>query len=122
MSKVADVADNLNDSRKVGKLSDFGNGTKVYLRETVNTNNPLEHIKYTEKVKEQMKLGDFHSFLKAVDAFGGDGKITQIVGRDGIVRTKVEISGGYKGREGVFEYIIEPDNTVNHRFFRPHQY
>lgn len=122
MSKVADVADNLNDSRKVGKLSDFGNGTKVYLRETVNTNNPLEHIKYTEKVKEQMKLGDFHSFLKAVDAFGSNGKITQIVGRDGIVRTKVEISGGYKGREGVFEYIIEPDNTVNHRFFRPHQY
>ena len=32
---------------------------------------------------------------------------------------KLEIPGSYKGKDGVFEYIIEPDNTVNHRFFRP---
>ena len=27
-----------------------------------------------------------------------------------------EISGSYKNQDGVFEYIIEPDNTINHRF------
>ncbi|ONK25397.1 hypothetical protein BVE84_10115 [Streptococcus azizii] len=86
-----------------------------------STKNPLENIEYTDKVKKQMKQGDFHSFPEAVDSFGADGEITKIVGGDGITRTKVEISGSYKGREGVFEYIIEANNTVNHRFFRPLQ-
>ena len=66
-----------------------------------------------------MNQGDFHSFPKIVDNYGGLGKIETITGGDKIVRTKVSIDGGYKGREGVFEYIIEPDGiTVNHRFFR----
>ena len=41
-------------------------------------------------------------------------------GGDGVVRLEVEIKGGNKKKEGVFEYIIEPDGkTVNHRLFRP---
>ncbi|MCZ6104403.1 hypothetical protein [Campylobacter ureolyticus] len=40
------------------------------------------------------------------------------IGKDGVKRTKIEISGSYKNQDGVFEYIIEPDNTINHRFFR----
>lgn len=66
-----------------------------------------------------MRQGDFHSFPDAVDSFGADGKITKITGGDGISRTKLEISGSFKGRDCVFEYIIESDYTVNHRFFRP---
>ena len=82
--------------------------------------NPLENIEYTNKVKKQMKLGDYHSFPESVDAFGADGNTTTIIGGDGVVRLKVEIKGGYKKKEGVFEYIIEPDGkTVNHRLFRP---
>lgn len=54
------------------------------------------------------------------DLVGADGKATQIVGGDGITRTKIEISGSYKGKDGTFEYIIEPDGkTVNHRLFVP---
>ena len=87
-----------------------------------SSNNPLENIKYTDKVKIQMEQGDYHAFPESVDAFGKDGKISTIKGNDGVIRTKVEIEGGYKKEEGVFEYIIEPDGvTVNHRMFRPRQ-
>ena len=122
-AKAADVVDDASDAAKgakvVDKVDDVGDGAKVVRNRGNNISNPLENIQYTDKVKKQMKQGDFHSFPEAVDSFGSDGKITQIIGGDGIPRTKVEIQGSYKGKEGVFEYIIEPDNTVNHRFFRP---
>lgn len=88
----------------------------------VDKSNPLENIKFTDKVKEQMKQGDYHSFPDSVDGFGSNGKVTQITGGDKLVRTKVEIPGSYKGKDGVFEYIIEPDGvTCNHRLFKPNK-
>ena len=84
---------------------------------TVNSN-PLSNIQYTDKVLNQATLDDFHGFPECADAFGADGVVTKITGGDGIVRTKVEISGSYKGKDGVFQYIIEPDGvTCNHRCF-----
>ncbi len=83
-------------------------------------NNPLKNIVYTDKVKNQMDLGDYHSFPESVDEFGGNGKITSIVGGDNVPRTLIEIPGSYMGKEGVFQYIIEPDGiTCNHRLFVP---
>jgi len=58
---------------------------------------------------------DNHGFPLEVDNFAGQGTTRQITGRDGVVRTKVELPGGYRGQEGTFEWIIEPDGTVNHR-------
>ena len=82
--------------------------------------NPLSNIRYTDKVKSQMTKGDYHGFPSSVDAFGKDGIVTKITGGDSIVRTKVEIPGNYQGKQGVFQYIIEPDGvTVNHRLFVP---
>lgn len=67
-----------------------------------------------------MKLGDYHSFPESVDAFGADGKVTSLIGGDKITRTKIEIPGSYRGKEGVFQYIIEPDGiTCNHHIFVP---
>ena len=82
--------------------------------------NPLENISYTKKVLTQMsnKSDYFHSFPNAVDAFAKYGKKSEIIGKDGIKKVKIEIQGSYKNHDGVFEYIIEPDNTVNHRFFK----
>jgi hypothetical protein len=99
-------------------IASSGGGSSEGTRKT----NPLENIKYTDKVKAQMKQGDYHSFPESVDAFGADGKVTQITGGDNVVRTKVEIPGSYQGKEGIFEYIIEPDGvTCNHRLFRPNK-
>lgn len=54
-----------------------------------------------------------------MDNCGGIDDVGILKGGDSIIRTKVNILGEYKGREGVFEYIIEPDGkTVNHRLFR----
>ncbi len=36
----------------------------------VNSYNPLENIEYTNKVLEQMQMGDYHSFPESVRAFG----------------------------------------------------
>lgn len=45
--------------------------------------------------------------------------VTQLTGRDGIVRDILKIPGDYQGKEGVFEFIKEPDGSINHRLFRP---
>ena len=82
-------------------------------------NNPLEDIEYTSKVQQQMQLGDYHAFPEAVDAFGNIAKAEEIIGGDGVARMQYEIEGGYMGKEGVFQYIVELDNTCNHRDFIP---
>ena len=81
--------------------------------------NPLKGTRYTDKVLGDMKRGDYHSFPNIVDNFGGLGKVRNIVGGDGVMRTKVEISGAYRGKSGIFEYIIESDGYINHRLFKP---
>ena len=68
----------------------------------------------------QIKINHYHSFPECVDAFGAEGKITSITGEDNILRTKIEILGSYVGKDGLFQYIIEPDGVAcNHRFFIP---
>ena len=96
----------------------------------VNTNNfglkknPLKGTFYSEKVIKQMlpnlKTGitDFHGFPKIVDNYAKYGKINKITGRDGIYRTKINLDGSFRGNKGSFEWIIEPDNSINHRIFK----
>ncbi len=68
-----------------------------------------------------MKNGDFHSFPESVEAFEKDGIITKIQGNDGIIRDKLSIPGTYKGKDGFFEFIKEPNGDINHRFFKIEQ-
>ncbi|MDU4439039.1 MAG: RHS repeat-associated core domain-containing protein, partial [Neisseria sp.] len=83
--------------------------------------NFFKGTRYTEKVKKQASSGDYHSFPEAVDSFSRYGKVSKIKGGDGITRQKLEIPGGYKGKEGVFEYIKEPNGKINHRLFKPNK-
>jgi RHS repeat-associated protein len=75
--------------------------------------------KYTDKVIAQMKQGDFHAFPESVKAFQSSGETSVISGGDGILRGMLKIPGGYKGKEGVFEFIKEPSGVINHRLFKP---
>ncbi len=96
------------------------NETTISTSNSTTKVNPLENIKYTEKVLKQATQNDFHGFPECVDAYGEYGVITKITGGDGIIRTQVEIAGSYMGRDGVFQYIIEPDGvTCNHSLFVP---
>ncbi len=63
--------------------------------EGAEAENLLANIEYTDKVKMQIANGDYHGFPESVDAFGGSGKVTNIIGGDGIIRTKIEIFGTY---------------------------
>ena len=86
---------------------------------TIDAGDFFKGATYTDKVKGQASSGDFHSFPESVDSYAGQGKISTITGGDGVERLKLEISGEYRGKEGVFEYIREPNGTINHRLFVP---
>ncbi|WP_405471077.1 hemagglutinin repeat-containing protein (plasmid) [Morganella morganii] len=96
-----------------------------YISESSDKNSPIsagdffKGAAYTDKVKQQASSGDYHSFPESVDGHAEQGKISVITGGDGIERLKLEISGGYRGKEGVFEYIREPNGAINHRLFVP---
>jgi len=75
--------------------------------------------KYTNKVLGQIKTGDLHAFPESVKVFQGAGEITKITGGDGVERDMLKIPGEYRGKQGVFEFIKEPDGSINHRLFKP---
>ncbi|UNK63023.1 hypothetical protein [Buttiauxella ferragutiae] len=98
-----------------------------YISESSDKKNPIsagdffKGTTYTDKVKQQASSGDFHSFPESVDGHSDQGKISVITGGDGVERLKLEISGSYRGKEGVFEYIREPNGSINHRLFVPNR-
>jgi hypothetical protein len=80
--------------------------------------NPLNGTRYSDKVLHQMqnnlKTGrpEFHGFPRIVDNYANFGRKELIKGKDGLSRTKVSVDGGYKGRDGDFEWIIESDKSI----------
>lgn len=92
------------------------------LSETINMSEPrsfFEGTEYSERALSKMNAikSDYHTFPKSVEAFEKYGRIRTIIGGDGIKRMKLEIPGWYKGKNGFFEFIKEPDNTISHHFF-----
>lgn len=79
----------------------------------------FENTRYTGKVKRQMLNNDYHSFPESVTAFEKNGQVIQIIGGDGIKRSKLTIPGWYRGKNGVFEFIKESNGDINHRLFSP---
>lgn len=97
---------------KVGRGADTA-------KDVVTASNFFDGASYTAKVKQQAASGDYHAFPQSVDGFAQHGTVTRIVGGDGITRYKLEIKGSYRGKAGVFEYIKNPDGSINHRLFVP---
>lgn len=83
--------------------------------------NFFDGAQYTFKVLTQAASGDYHGFPQSVDAFSGDGTVTPIMGGDGVTRWKLTVPGSYNGKAGIFEYIRNPDGTINHRLFVPNR-
>ncbi|MEX3634725.1 hypothetical protein [Paraburkholderia sp. BR14320] len=87
----------------------------------VTAQNFFDGSQCTSKVLNQAASGDHHGFPQSVDAFSGEGTVSQIVGGDGVTRSMLTIPGTYNGKTGVFEYIRNPDGTINHRLFVPNK-
>jgi hypothetical protein len=68
-----------------------------------------------------MKQADFHAFPESVKGFQGSGQVSKIAGGDGVERTILRIPGEYKGKDGKFEFMKEPNGSINHRLFRPNK-
>jgi hypothetical protein len=71
--------------------------------------NPLEGTTYTQKVLDQMGQDIYHGFPSSIDTLPTAG--------DGIPRTLVRLPGAINGEAGDYEWIIDQDGTVNHRYF-----
>lgn len=80
---------------------------------------------YSPKVLGQMSRGpgEFHSFPEAVTAFARDGTLTRTLGGDGRAYQTLEIRGGYSSNNnsynGIFQFIKDDQNVINHRLFVP---
>ena len=76
--------------------------------------------RYSEKVLQQMYEDNFHGFPESVRTFQQDGYTTTIIGGDGVARTQLHIPGSYKGYNGEFLFLKEPNGIINHRIFQPY--
>ena len=86
----------------------------------------FEGATYTPKVLQQASrgAGEFHSFPEPVATFESSGSVRAMTGGDKVVRQVLEIPGSYRSTggnlsDGVFQWIKNPDNTINHRLFVP---
>ena len=90
--------------------------------ESNNTTDFFEGTKYSPKVLQQMNEDSFHGFPESVKAFQQDGYITHITGGDNVIRTQLHIPCSYKGYDGEFLFLKEPNGIINHRIFQPYKY
>jgi len=69
------------------------------------------------KLDSRTALPDYHAFPRIVDNYAQYGQKQVLLGGDNISRLEIRLPGGYQGKEGFFEWIIEPNQEVNHRLF-----
>lgn len=62
-----------------------------------------------------------HYFPRIVDNHALDGSSFTLTGGDGVERTLYQVEGSLNGKEGIFEWIVDPDPAkgVTHRRFIP---
>ncbi|WP_073291647.1 hypothetical protein [Anaerosporobacter mobilis] len=83
---------------------------------TVEINNPvLDNIRTGSALKDD----SLHAFNDIIDNYAGDATKFSLVGGDGVERSLYQIEGSLNGKQGIFEWIVDPDPAkgVTHRRF-----
>ncbi|WP_077611772.1 hypothetical protein [Clostridium sp. Marseille-P2415] len=119
------VIDNIDDA---GKAAMSGSGAEKGLfsegagqvakggSNTIEINNPvLDNIRSGSALKED----SLHAFNDIIDNYAGQATEFPLVGGDGVERSLYQIEGSLNGKNGIFEWIVDPDPVkgVTHRRF-----
>lgn len=82
----------------------------------IEINNPvLDNIRTGSALKED----SLHAFNDIIDNYAGYATKFSLVGGDGVERSLYQIEGSLNGKQGIFEWIVDPEPTkgVTHRRF-----
>ena len=93
-----------------------GRKNRVPGGKTVDISNPvLDNI----RTGSALKGDSLHAFNDIIDNYAGDATEFLLTGGDGVKRTLYQLEGSLNGKQGIFEWIIDPDPTkgVTHRRF-----
>lgn len=66
-----------------------------------------------------LKIDELHAFNKIIDNYAGNAHKFSIIGNDGIERSLYQLNGSLNGKDGIFEWIVDPNPAkgVTHRRF-----
>lgn len=66
-----------------------------------------------------LKTDELHSFNDIIDNYASSAEKFRLVGNDGVERELFQIKGSLNGKEGIFEWIVDPNPSlgVTHRRF-----
>ncbi len=82
----------------------------------IKINNPvLNNIRTGSALKDDL----LHAFNDIIDNYAGDATKFSLIGGDKVERTLYQIESSLNGKQGIFEWIVDPDITkgVTHRRF-----
>ena len=108
----AGIAYGLSKAFKALKLKMFNKGGS----KTIEINNPvLDNIRTGSALKDD----SLHAFNDIIDNYAGDATKFSLTGGDGAERTLYQIEGSLNDKQGIFEWIVDPDPTkgITHRRF-----
>ena len=121
---VSGVGETARAVKTINKISDAADTTHDIVKAVDNVDDAIDTsvncIRYTDKVLGQMDNAEdlYHAFPSVIDTFVDINSGYPLKGGDGITRTMIKIPGQVNKDAGFFEYLIEPDGTCNHRYFR----
>ena len=126
---AAATRDEYQSGPRIGEISTpVGGAADRYAGIDPTRGRGLHGVEYTKKVivhdmkpRARTNLPDYHGFPMVTDKFVKGRHSFPFVGGDGKIRTGIEMESTWRGRKGVFQWIVEPEGkTSNHRKFLPH--
>lgn len=70
---------------------------------------------YDEALDKDDPILSINSFVTADQL--KEGRLFRLVGGDGVERTLLQTESGFNGKQGIYEYILDPSDKITHQRF-----